>query len=156
MRRLAFGILGLLGLAFAAVPAGAVSVPDCGGDFIIFAKEDIIFENGLTLLTGDIFVQSATGQVKVGANNILHGTVSANKIIVGNGAVVDECVANTITLLGTGTCTTSTIGFTPTAACLAAAPIPLPVFPVACLPGTVINIPNNTPGATLAQAATPA
>jgi hypothetical protein len=151
VRRFAFGILGLLGLAFTAAPASAVNVPECGGDFIIFAKKDIVFEAGLTLLTGDIFNQSPTGVIKVGANNVLHGTVSANKIIVSNGAVVDECIANVLELQGTGTCTTSTVpGFNPSAACLAAAPIPLPAFPAVCTPGTVVNIPNNTPGATLA------
>jgi len=139
MRRIVFGIVGLLGLAFAAAPASAVSVPDCGGDFIIFAKDRINFEGGNTILFGDIFVQSPTGQVIVGANNTLHGTLSANKIIVGNGAVVDACVANTITLLGTGKCTTSTIGFNPTAACLAAAPLVLPAFPTSCIPGTVFQ-----------------
>ncbi len=146
MRRFAFGILGLLGIAFAAAPASAVNVPECGGDFIVFAKEDIVMEAGLTLLFGDIFVQSPTGQIKVGANNIIHGTVSASKIIVGNGAVVDECVADTITLLGTGKCTVASPpgSFNPSAACLASAPIPLPAFPAVCTPGTVQNIPNNT------------
>jgi hypothetical protein len=150
VRRLAFGILGLLGIAIAAAPASAISVPGCG-DFIIFAKDDIVFENGLTLLFGDVFVQSATGQVKVGANNVIHGTVSAHKIIVGSNAVVDECVADIIE--GPGTCTTKTIGFTPAAACTASFPPPpltVPVFPAVCTPGTAVNIPDNTPGATLA------
>jgi hypothetical protein len=150
VRRFAFGILGLLGIAFAAAPASAVNVPGCG-DFIIFAKDDIVFESGLTLLFGDIFVQSPTGQVKVGANNILHGTVSAHKIVVGTNAVVDECVADIIE--GPGTCTVKTIGFTPAAACTASfppSPLVVPVFPAVCSPGTVVNIPDNTPGATLA------
>lgn len=152
MKRFTVGLLFLIGLALGAAPASAVNVPECGGDFIIFAKEKIIFEAGATLLTGDIFVQSATGEVRVGANNILHGTVSANKIVVGNGAVIDECVANTIELLGTGKCTVASPpgSFNPTPACLAAAPIPLPAIPAVCNPGTVVNIPNNTPGATLA------
>jgi hypothetical protein len=121
MRRLVFGILGLLGVAFAAAPAGAISVPGCG-DFIVFAKDDIVFESGLTLLLGDIFVQSPTGQVKVGAKNILRGTVSAHKIILGTDAFVGHCVADIIE--GPGTCATSTIGFTPAAACTASFPPP--------------------------------
>ena len=92
MRRFAFGILGLLGLAFTAAPASAVS---CGGEeFLIFAKTDIIFEAGLTSLTGNIINVNPTGKIKIGSNNIINGTVSANKIIVSNGASVTICAAN--------------------------------------------------------------
>jgi hypothetical protein len=127
MRRFVFGILGLLGIALAAAPASAVNVPGCG-EFLIFAKDDIIFENGLTLLTGNIFVQNpTTGRVKVGSQNIIHGTISAHRIFVGTNAVVDNCVADIIE--GPGTCTTSTIGFTPVVACTASFPPP-PLAPV--------------------------
>ena len=125
-----FGLLALVGFGFAAAPAGAINVPGCG-NFLVFAKDLIAFENGLTMLTGDMFVQSLTGQVKVGSKNVLHGTISAHKIYLGTDAVVDNCVANIIE--GPGTCTASTIGFTPAAACTAAfppAPLSAPNVPV--------------------------
>lgn len=150
MRRIVFGILGLLGIALAAAPASAVNVPGCG-EFIIFAKNDIIFEAGNTLLFGNIFLQNPTGKVKVGQNNIIHGTISANRIIVSNGAVVDNCVANVIEEQGTGKCTASSTPFAPPAACTASFPPPplvVPAFPVACAPGTAIN-------ATVSQALAP-
>ena len=141
MKRAIVGLLALVGFAFAGSPASAVNVPGCG-EFLIFAKTDIIFEQGNTLLFGDVFLQNPTGKIKIGQNNIIHGTVSANKIIVSNGAVVDECIANEIELQGTGKCTASTIGFTPAAACTASfppAPLVVPQFPVPCNPGTAIN-----------------
>jgi len=144
MRRVVFGILGLLAIAFAAAPASAISVPGCG-DFIIFSKNNINFEGGFTDLTGDILSQN--GRIIVGAHNRLHGTVTANEIVVGNDAVVDDCVANTITLLGTGTCTTSTTPRPANASCTSTFPPPpivLPVFPSPCTPGTAIVVP---PGA---------
>ena len=148
MRRIVFGILGLLGIALAAAPASAVNVPGCG-EFVVFAKNDIIFEAGNTLLFGNIFLQNPTGKIKVGQNNVIHGTVSANRIIVSNGAVVDNCVANVIEIQGTGTCTTSSTPFAPPAACTASFPPPplvVPAFPVAC--GPAIN-------ATVSQALAP-
>jgi hypothetical protein len=135
------GVLVLLGVAVAAVPAQAVNSTACGGEFLIFAKDDIIFENGLTLITGNVFVQSPTGKVKVGSNNIIHGTISANRIILGTGAVVDNCVANIIE--GPGTCTASTIGFAPSVACKAVfPPLPLvaPVIPVCVNTAAAVTI----------------
>lgn len=114
------------------VPGQAVNVPGCG-EFLVFARDKIAFENGPTRLTGDFFAQSPTGEVKVGAKNILHGTVTAHKIYLGTGVVVDHCVADLIT--GPGTCTTSTLGFTPPAACTASFP-PLPLVTPA-IPGCV-------------------
>lgn len=150
MRRSVSAILGLVAVLLVAAPAGAVNVPGCG-EFVLFAKTSITFEQGNTILTGNILAQSSTGFVKVGAHNIIHGTVSANRITVGHDAVVDNCVANVIELLGTGKCLTSSIGFTPPAACLASfppAPLTNPTFPSVCSGGTVNVAPNTT--ATLA------
>lgn len=144
MRRIVFGILGLLSIAFAAAPASAISVPGCG-EFIIFSKNNINFEGGFTDLTGDVLSQN--GRIIVGAHNKLHGTVTANEIVVGNDAVVDECVANTITLLGSGKCTVSTTPRPANAACTSTfppAPVILPVFPSPCTPGGNVTVP---PGA---------
>src|SRR5262245_61824055 len=151
MKRLVIGSLGVLVLMLAGAPVGAVNVPDCG-EFVIFAKTNITFEQGNTLLAGNIFLQKPAGYVKIGAHNIIHGTVTANKIVVANEAEVDDCVANVIELQGTGKCDTTTIGFTPAAACTAKfppAPLAGPAFPAVCSPGTVVNVPPGT-AATLA------
>ena len=151
MRHVVLGILGLLGVAFAVAPASAINVPGCG-EFVIFAKDDIIFENGLTELYGNIFVQSPTGEVKVGSKNILHGTVTAHKITVGNAAVVDHCVANIIELSQTGTCLTTTIGFNPAAACTAQFPPPplvAPNVPACVNTNAAVTIAQGDTGATL-------
>lgn len=151
MRRSVSVILGLVVVLLVAAPAGAINVPGCG-EFVLFAKTGITFEQGNTILTGNVFAQGANGFVKVGAHNIIHGTVSANRIVVGHDAVVDDCVANVIELLGSGKCLTSSIGFTPPAACTASFPPPpltVPTFPGICSPGTQVNVPADT-SATLA------
>lgn len=146
MRRSVSAILGLVVVLLVVAPAGAVNVPGCG-EFVLFAKTSITFEQGNTILTGNIFAQGSTGFVKVGAHNIIHGTVSANRVIVGHDAVVDNCVANVIELQGTGKCLSSSIGFTPAAACTASfppAPLTVPTFPSVCSPGTAVNVPADT------------
>src|SRR5678810_386946 len=106
MKRLLLGALVALGLAVAAVPAQAVSVPGCfAGEFLFFVQNQTFFEASQaahTDLTGNFF--SGT-EVRVLANNRVRGTIFANKITIGNGAVVDKCVTNTLVLQGTGTCT---------------------------------------------------
>jgi len=126
MRRAALvGMLALLvGLAGAA-PAAAVNLPECGGHFILVGTNDIDFENGPVNLTGNILLTNPTGEVHVGAKNIIKGTITANQIFLGTGAVVDKCVANKIIFAG-GTCLDQTqVGpgnFAPSAACLASIP----------------------------------
>lgn len=121
MRRIV--VMVLAGVLCAAAPVGAVNIPGCG-DFILFGNTDINFENGTTLITGNVFLRNPTGEVHVGAKNVIHGTITANRIFLGTGAVVDNCVANEI--VGTkGTCVTSTVGpgsFNPPAACINAFP----------------------------------
>jgi hypothetical protein len=139
MRRAVLAIVALFAVAVAAAPASAINVPGCG-DFLIFSKGNINFEGGATDISGDVLSQN--GRIIIGAQNKIHGTVTANEIIVGNGAVVDECVANTITLLGTGTCTTTTTPRPANASCTGSFPppgitiTPLAGFPNPCSPGT--------------------
>jgi len=124
MKRFLLGALVTLGIAVAAAPAQAVSVPGCfANEYLVFAKNNILFENqsvgSHTVLFGNIIVSSPTGKVKVGNNNEIHGTLIANEITLNTGAVVDKCIANV--LLGPGTCLDVTqVGpgqFTPPAAC---------------------------------------
>jgi hypothetical protein len=105
MRRFLLSLALLLGLT---APAAAVTIPGCG-DFTLFAKDDINMENGTLLLNGDVFLQNATGEVHVGAKNRIKGTIFANQIFLGTGAVVDNCVANVI-IGDKGTCLTKTTG----------------------------------------------
>ena len=152
MRRIVFGILGLLAIAFAAAPGQRDQRARLRRLRRLLEGQHQL-RSPLTDLTGDILSQN--GRIIVGAHNKLHGTVTANEIVVGNDAVVDECVANTITLLGTGTCTTSTTPRPANASCTASfppAPIIVPVFPSPCTPGGNVTVP---PGANpLPRAAT--
>ena len=157
MRRIIFGLVGLFGLAFAAAPASAVNVPGCG-EFLIFAKTDIVFEAGLTSLTGNIINVNPTGKIKIGSKNIIDGTVSANKIIVSSGASVTTCVANEVELQGTGAnkgvCGTVVSPFAPPAECTATFPpaplFPQTAFPGVCLPNTAVVVAQNDVDDTLA------
>ncbi len=145
--------LGIIGTSI--IPAHAINIPGCG-EFIIFAKNGILMEQGPTDLTGDIMNLSLGASpgdtVFVGAHNVIKGTVSADRIVLGTDSVVDVCVANTIQNNG-GTCknlpnlplgTSAGPGFAPAAACTQA-PFPgglaTPVFPAQCLPGTAIVVP---------------
>jgi hypothetical protein len=105
---------------------------------------------GATNITGDVILLNPTGTLKVGASNVIHGTVIANNIFIGTAAVVDKCIANTVT--GPGTCLDKTqVGpgqFAPPPAC-DFPPLAVPVFPALCNnPGT--NAVINAPGGTLA------
>lgn len=148
MRRIIFGLLGLLGLAFAAAPASAVS---CGGEeFLIFARTSIVFEAGLTSLTGNIINVNPTGTIKLGSKNIITGNVSANRVIVSEGAsVVGTCTGTVVELQGTGAnkgkCSTVVVTpFTPPAECTATFPpatlFPQATFPAVCVPNTAVVV----------------
>jgi hypothetical protein len=92
--RMLFGILVLLlcSLAFTA-PSTAVNIPGCG-EFVLLSQTAIRFEQGPTELFGNVLVTSPTGLIQVGANNIIHGTVTANTLNLGTGAQIDRCEAN--------------------------------------------------------------
>jgi hypothetical protein len=149
MNRIFVGLIAVAIALFAAVPAQAVSVPGCfGGEFLLFGQSVLQFELGATDMTGDVILLNPTGTVKVGASNRIRGTIFANSIFIGTGAVVDKCVANSVT--GPGTCTDTTqVGpgnFAPPAACNFP-PVAVPVFPAVC---SATNIIINAPGGTLA------
>lgn len=106
-KRAALAVLALGTWLASPGPAAAVSfnVPGCGpGVFTVIAQTKIGFENGPVDLTGNILVTKDDGLVAVGAHNKIHGTLIADKIFLGTGAVVDTCIADSIT--GPGTCTT--------------------------------------------------
>jgi len=121
MKRFLF-VLGLClvgaGLALVA-PAEAVNTA-CG-EFTFFAKNRVAFEQGATTVNGNVLVTNpTTGIVVVGAHVTINGTVTAHKITLGTGAVVETCVADIVT--GPGTCNNG--------------PAPFPAFPgaaAACL-----------------------
>ena len=126
-----FPITTLLVLVVAVVvmlapePASAVNVPGCG-EFILFAEDRMSFEQGPTLLTGNVFLANPNGTVSVGAHNVIHGTVTAHKIFLGTDAVVDICIADIVA--GPGKCGNAVPGpippFNPPGACTNSFPPP--------------------------------
>jgi hypothetical protein len=158
MRRFLIAALALVGLGLLTTPALAFNSPACGGDFLIFAKEGILMEQGPTNITGNIMnlslANTNAGTIFVGAHNVIKGTVSANKIVLGTGAKVDVCEANIIQNNSGTTNPCGNIanlpngqsagpGFSPTPACVASFPSS-PAFPAACVPGTAIIVPKDT------------
>src|SRR5262250_1947319 len=83
----------LIAVLMIAAPVFAVNIPGCG-EFFIFSQKDTLFEPGALEITGDVFSQ--TGKIVVGADNVIHGTVSAQTLIIGNRAKVDHCVTNNL------------------------------------------------------------
>ena len=80
------------------------SVPGCApGTFAFIAQKQYGSEQGPTKVEGNILVTKDDGLAKIGAHNTVKGTLIADKIELGTGAVVDNCIADTIT--GPGTCT---------------------------------------------------
>jgi len=149
MNRIIVGLIAVAIALFAAVPAQAVSVPGCfGGEFLLFGQSVLQFELGATDMTGDVILLNPTGTVKVGASNRIHGTIFANAIFIGTGAVVDKCVANSVT--GPGTCTDKTqVGpgnFAPPSPACDFPPLDVPLFPAVC---SATNIVINAPGGLL-------
>jgi hypothetical protein len=90
-------------------------------------------------------------------NSIIHGTITANRIFLGTGTVVDNCVANEI-VGAKGACTTSTVGpgsFNPPAACLSAFPPPplaAPNVPDCVSTGNDVTVPAGATRTCLAAA----
>jgi hypothetical protein len=117
----------------ASAPASAINVPGCG-DYLIYADKFIGFESGPLELTGDIIARDADSTVLVGANNVIHGSVTAANLSLGTNTVVDVCNTNNKT--GPGTCGVIN-PFAPPAACTFP-PLPVPTFPMSCSPGTVV------------------
>src|SRR5215471_15446645 len=101
-----------------AAPAFAVTIPGCG-EFFIFTQKDTLFEQGLTDITGDVFSQ--TGKIVVGAHNTIHGTVSAQTLVIGTDAKVDHCVTNN--LQGNAAGCGDVAPFNPPPACTAGFPL---------------------------------
>ena len=126
MKHVVRSILTLMGIVLAAGPAGALNVPACG-DFMLFVQDNIVFGNGPTVINGNVLVTSHSGTVKVGAHNVINGTLMAANIFLGTGAVVDNCAANYIS--GPGTCTNvDPSAFLPGQGCLVSFP-PQPLSP---------------------------
>jgi hypothetical protein len=126
MKHFARSLVTLLGVTLATSPAGALNVPACG-DFMLFVQDTIVFGNGPTVVNGNVLVTSHSGTVKVGAHNIVNGTVMAANIFLGTGAVVGNCAANFIS--GPGKCTSvDPSAFLPGDGCLVSFP-PQPLSP---------------------------
>jgi hypothetical protein len=126
MKHIVRSILTLMGIVLAAGPAGALNIPACG-DFMLFVQDNIVFGNGPTVINGNLLVTSHSGTVKVGAHNVINGTLMAANIFLGTGAVVDNCAANFIS--GPGKCTNvDPSAFLPGDGCLVSFP-PQPLSP---------------------------
>jgi hypothetical protein len=120
--------------------AAPFSVPGCApGTFTIIAQTKVGFEQGPTVLEGNVLVTKDDGFAQFGAHNRIKGTVIADKIFLGTGAVVDTCVADSIT--GPGICTTvgGTFSAAP-AACKVFSFTP-PTIGVCANTGLLINVP---------------
>jgi hypothetical protein len=126
MKHIRRSILALLGVVLAAGPVSALNVPACG-DFMLFVQDNIVFGSGPTVINGNVLVTSHSGTVKVGAHNVINGTLMAANIFLGTGAVVDNCAANFIS--GPGKCTNiDPSAFLPGQGCLVSFP-PQPLSP---------------------------
>ena len=150
MKRALFLGLFLIG---SQAQAAIVNIPGCPpGQFTLVADTAANFENGPTDLAGNVLVTTPGGHAQIGAFNQIHGTVIAASITVAAGAVVDKCVADSIS--GPGTCTTQVLGgYTAAPAACKVPPFALePVDP--CVDSAAaVNVPNAGT-LTLAPAAT--
>jgi hypothetical protein len=101
LNRIALGTLVILCALALVTPAGAVTVN--GVDYILLGRIQILMENsadcdplpantlGCMILTGNIGVSDPNGILKIGANNIINGTVTAHHIAFGTNSHVTEC-----------------------------------------------------------------
>jgi hypothetical protein len=163
MRRKVIGILALVVCSFLfAVPASAVTLPECGtptpnldgtNDFTLVGKDNIIFEggspsggtiNGNVLVTNPIVTQlgasTGTGFVKLGPNVTINGTVTAHTILLpSNGtSQIQKCVADVI--VGPGCAATGGAGAFTAFAAANAACVNQPTFASLCLdPAPTVN-----------------
>jgi uncharacterized repeat protein (TIGR01451 family) len=85
----------LCSAAFVA-PAAAITLPECNNtDFVVVARDTILLEQGAGMkINGNLIVQSANGLIEVGRFNVINGTITANRLRLGNDADVDVCEAN--------------------------------------------------------------
>lgn len=104
-KRIALGtLLVLCALAF-VTPASAVNVN--GVEYVLLAKSQILMENskdcepvppdtlGCFIINGNVAVNDLDGIMKIGANNIINGTATANHIVFGTNSHITTCVFNT-------------------------------------------------------------
>jgi hypothetical protein len=101
LKRIALGTLVVLCALALVTPAGAVTVN--GVDYILLGRIQILMENsadcdplpantlGCLILTGNVGVSDPNGTLKIGANNIINGTVTAHHIAFGTNSHVTEC-----------------------------------------------------------------
>jgi hypothetical protein len=136
-----------------AVPALAVHVPSCGGDFVLFAQQAIRMENGPTVINGNILVNSPTGFIEVGAHNVINGTATAHRLVLGSFAQINTCVADIFQGADeNAVCGTVVTPVSPPLPCLANyPPIPAPAVPACVDTANDVTVPagqtvNLTPG----------
>lgn len=102
-KRILLGVVALLPCLVGPIGlASAVSVPGCG-DFVIVARDAIRMDSGPTELLGNLMVTSADGLIDVGRFNVVHGTVRADTLRLGNDAQVSRCAGNTFQGVDPGT-----------------------------------------------------
>jgi len=138
--------LTLVGSLLFVAAAQAVTISECAttdpstgsqpfnGEFTLVAQNAIGFEQGPTVINGNVLVTSATGTANVGAHNTINGKLFAANIFLGTGAFVAECHG---AVSGPGECG-STFPFDASPACLATFP------PLGSI--TVDNCVNVAPG----------
>src|SRR5262249_38867638 len=133
--RFLLGALALVcALAF-VVPAYAITIN--GVDYTLFAKTTIKMEDGNTTIDGNVGVNDVGGFLRIGAQNKITGTATADKIFFGTGSTVGHCEFNT------------SAGGHPAASCATPAPAPRPVtawppLPVPVVPNCVNAQPDLT------------
>lgn len=93
-----FVLLCALGLV---TPAGAITVN--GVDYVLFAQQQILMENGPVNITGNVGVSDVGGNLLIGAHNTIAGSATADKITFGSFSLTDICRFNTFTLANPST-----------------------------------------------------
>jgi hypothetical protein len=66
-----------------------------GVDYVLFAKTAVLMQPGPLIFVGNIGVNDAGGLLRVGARNLVLGTVTADRLRLGVAALADTCEFNT-------------------------------------------------------------
>jgi hypothetical protein len=107
------------------VPADAVTIN--GVDYVLFGKTAIKMEDGGTNVPGNVGVNDVGGLLRIGANNSISGTATADRMFFGTGAQVTSCEFNTSTGGNPNTvCGTQSAASVPITAW---PPLPVPLVP---------------------------
>jgi len=119
-----------LGLVVSLLLVATAQATSCGGvEFTLVAQQNVGFENGGSVINGNVLVTSATGSAFVGNFTTINGALYAATITLGNNVTVAECHANTIN--GDASQCDAIFPFDPPVACTGTFPPAPLVTPVA-------------------------